>query len=1115
MTPLQDPNPNERLAHELEDVQAVLYVMRRHAGPDEPMVFMSPTAETVFGWDREALMYSRSERARRLHPDDHDRWEAAAQEAEHTGVWDEEYRIVDRDGRTRWIHDRAFLLPSLDEGAELWLGWALDITASRQARRALLDSERRHRSLVEQAPAVIFTLSNEVRARLLYQSPQVEDLLGYPVAEWLDHDDYLWERVTHPADRERVTALWIHSVETGEPFAVEYRLLHAEGHVVWVSEVCNPVRDEDGAVRFWQGVSHDITARKQAEDDVRRSEARYRALVERLPVLVYVDSDEPEPLSLYVSPNVEEILGYPPAQYLREDDLWPRSIHPDDQSAVAEAWRTAVAERSAFRAEYRMVRPDGLVVWMRDQSKPVYDEDGTVLFWQGVMEDVTERRRAEDELRASQERYRALVEQLPAVVYHYSESGVSDYVSPNVEQLLGRPAEAFVADHTLWHRILHPDDEEVVRRTWSEAEREGSGYEVECRYARPDGSVVWVRDAARMVRGPDDDDPAWQGVLVDITAQKLAEQEQVAAERRYRALVEQVPAVVYEMGPDDERRTLFVSPHAEELLGYGRQEWLDQPDIWIELLHPEDREIELDAHDRHNESGKPWNREYRLIANDGSVVWVRDRAKLVRDPVTGDATWLGIMLDITESKELEERLQLMNDELEHRVRERTAELAEANELMGLEIGERRRAERELRDAREEYRTLVEHLPAAVYTEEVNRPPSPGDPHPPDLVPYISPQITSIFGYSPSEWQRPDFWKERVHPHDRAWVLELAERTRATGEPFIAEHRYLAKDGSVVWVLEQATMRERGDDGTPRIWQGVILDITGRKEAERKAAEAELRYRTLAEGGPVISYVLELDRSQTPASWRIEYVSPQVAELLGTEGPGWQGSTGRWLEMVHPDDRAPRESLTASVFESGKAWSTDYRMIASDGRVIWVHDAGRTIERDEIGRPTRFQGVVIDITERKEEELRLRSTVERQSALLEGLPGVPWTSTMDPETGIEALTFIGPQCEDVVGYTPEEILAEVAHFERLIHPEDRERVLAANRLADRTGVWDETYRVVARDGSVKAIRSVGRRVTLPEGTGPVQWQGIALPADPAAVAAAVREAAGVNPSMPPG
>src|SRR5204862_7778366 len=100
---------------------------------------------------------------------------------------------------------------------------------------------------------------------------------------------------------------------------------------------------------------------------------------------------------------------------------------------------------------------------------------------------------------------------------------------------------------------------------------------------------------------------------------------------RYRELVEGIPAVVYETGLDHARRTLHASPHIEALFGYPRDEWLDQQDIWRELLHADDRELELAAHDLHSATGDPWSREYRLIAADGHVVWVRDQAVLLRD----------------------------------------------------------------------------------------------------------------------------------------------------------------------------------------------------------------------------------------------------------------------------------------------------------------------------------------------------------------------------------------------------------------------------------------------------------------------------------------------------
>ena len=246
-------------------------------------------------------------------------------------------------------------------------------------------------------------------------------------------------------------------------------------------------------------------------------------------------------------------------------------------------------------------------------------------------------------------------------------------------------------------------------------------------------------------------------------------------EARYRALVENLPAVIYQVAPDDDRRTMYVSPHVETALGYSREEWLGQPDIWMELLHPDDREQILAAHDLHNETGRPWSREYRLIANDGRVVWFRDVATLVRDDDGHPEHWLGVQLDITELKAVEGELRTARDELEQRVAERTAELEEANALMSLEIGERRRAEADLRTAEHRYRLLAEQIPAVTYIWESNRPEGadPGN--------YTSPRIEQLLGYTVDEWHASeDFWMSRLHPDDRTGVLAATLRSETTG-----------------------------------------------------------------------------------------------------------------------------------------------------------------------------------------------------------------------------------------------------------------------------------------------------------------------------------------------
>ena len=321
---------------------------------------------------------------------------------------------------------------------------------------------------------------------------------------------------------------------------------------------------------------------------------------------------------------------------------------------------------------------------------------------------------------SSPSRTRELVEQLPVVVYVDTDElrGSTVYISPNVEKILGHPQESLIEDRALWFRSIHPEDQPGFWQKWADAWRRGTPFHAEYRLLRPDGQEVWIRESSVLVLSESGHRLAWQGVIEDITAEKRSEEDVHASEARYRALIERVPAVVYEMDPDDERRTLYVSPHVEQVLGYTRAEWLDQPDIWIELLHADDREVVLAHHDRHSQTGEPWDVEYRLIASDGRVVWVHDRAILMRGRDRGGAAWHGVMIDITSEHDAREMLELHKEDLERRVAERTNELQDANELMALEIGERRRMENEVRQVEERYRRLVENMPGIAYTWEV-------------------------------------------------------------------------------------------------------------------------------------------------------------------------------------------------------------------------------------------------------------------------------------------------------------------------------------------------------------------------------------------------------------
>jgi PAS domain S-box-containing protein len=686
---------------------------------------------------------------------------------------------------------------------------------------------------------------------------------------------------------------------------------------------------------------------------------------------------------------------------------------------------------------------------------------------------------------ATAARVRALVEQLPVAVYVDDDerNPSTVYMSPAIEKILGYPVERVIADPELWWATTHPADRDRVQREHDEAWQAGHPFVAEYRMLRADSSEIWVRDSSVLVRGPDGERLAWQGVVEDITTERRAAAEVQESAARYQALVERIPAVVYEMGPDDERRTLYVSPHVEEVLGYTRHEWLDQPDIWIELLHADDREIVLDRHDRHSRTGEPWDLEYRLIANDGRVVWVHDRGTLIRGLEGGPGTWHGVIIDVTAEHEAREMLLLTNEDLERTVEERTAEIEEANELMSLEIGERRRMEAELLQARERYRQLIENLPGVAYLWE----PKPGVTS--RRFSYLSPQIEQLVGSPAAEWQPED----RVHPHDRDRVAEAVGRSSRTGEPLRIEYRFLAKDGSVVWVLDHASLVSRSNEGQPALFQGVMLDITLRKRAESDASLAEDRFRALTERGPVVVASVELRYAEPetrPPVASLTYISPQVADLIGKPVADLGDDISTWVEMVHPDDRARTAEAADRSFSTGADWNLRYRMIRSDGGVIWIQSFARLLERDERGRPWRFQAVLYEVTEEQREILRLERAVDQQRAAMQGAGAVAWTQTVDPDTRFERYTFIGPQVRELLGYTPEELIEERGHFERMVHPEDRPRIRRSVRRAERSGIWEDEYRVARRDGGYRWLRSFGRRVT-PAGVAPEVWHGIAV------------------------
>jgi PAS domain S-box-containing protein len=391
-----------------------------------------------------------------------------------------------------------------------------------------------------------------------------------------------------------------------------------------------------------------------------------------------------------------------------------------------------------------------------------------------------------------------------------------------------------------------------------------------------------------------------------------------------------------------------------------------------------------------------------------------------------------------------------------------------------DITERRATEQALARANERYRTLVETIPAVSYVWEFGTPPAE------TALYYTSPQIETLLGFTPEEWGAdPDFWISRLHPDDRDAVLEAADVAERTGAPYRMECRYLATDGRVVWVQDEAVMIARRDDGSPWLYQGVMMDITARKGVEEELRSTSAYLRAIVDSSPVA--IVSMDLDGTVRSWN------EGAERIF----GWteEEAVGRFLPHVGPEHRAEFEALRDRLLEGRSSHvRVEIRRRRKDGSPVDLAQSFAPL-RDALGRVTGMVAIQEDVTEQKRSRAQAAEVEERYRTLVEQIPAVTFVDEIvTVGERVEFTTvYVSPQVETMLGYDRGRYAAE-RMWATILHPLDAEPILrAAAEHVDRREPIDTEYRLVAADGRIVWVRE--QSMPLPQRTGRMFWQGV--------------------------
>ncbi|MBA4065397.1 MAG: hypothetical protein C0501_17125 [Isosphaera sp.] len=437
-----------------------------------------------------------------------------------------EYDYPGADGR-RWLS--ATVAP-LDAAADRFCYLAEDVTDRKRAEEAVRESEERLRAVFDQATAGV--AETDLTGRFVRVNARYAEIVGRPAA---DLYALRMQDLTHPDDlpgnARRFAAL---VAGTGPPFVVEKRYLRPDGSAVWVSNSVSLVRDAAGAPRTVVAVSQDVTARRRAEEELRESERRFRETADAAPAMLWVT--DPAGACTFLSRGWYEYTGQTEADALGLG--WTDATHPADRAEAGRVVLAANARREEFRFEYRLRGPGGAYRWALDAGRPRYSPAGEYLGMVGVVIEIDDRKRAEEALRANEERYRTLTEAIPQVVWNAGPDGGVTYLNRRWREYTGLQFDR--AAGRGWLAAVHPADRDGVLADWQEtADQAAAGSadrfsrELRLRRAGTD-EHRWFLTVAVPLRHPDGSVDQWIGSMADIHDQRTAA-ERVAESERFLA----------------------------------------------------------------------------------------------------------------------------------------------------------------------------------------------------------------------------------------------------------------------------------------------------------------------------------------------------------------------------------------------------------------------------------------------------------------------------------------------------------------------------------------------------------------------------------------------------
>ncbi len=624
-----------------------------------------------------------------------------------------DHRVQRRDGETIWLHVQGQRVSGPGESPVRVLGSSMNVTEQKLAERRLRDSESRFRAIAALAPVGIYR--TDENGQMTYGNPRWCAIAGMDVKQALGDG---WMQALHPEDRSTVHAAWQTLINTQQPFHAEYRFLRPDDEVAWVFGAAEALLGADGRVTGYLGIIFDITERMRA-DVARHEHIHFLESLERLDAALHSSGDMGDMLnrgtaavldmfncdrSWLLNPcdpdaptwricNETTRPEFPGAGAMGADmpmtadivALCQKTLASTAPVALSEEYDAALLEPMKARFDVRSL----MVVALYPSSGPAWAmgihhcrnaREWTAteqrLFAEAArrMTSAIDLHTAVQALRASEIRYRSVVEDLPILLCRNRADGTIEFVNDAYCDYFGKPREALVGNNLL--DLIPPEKREQFKQRFMSLNASNPLMTHEHEVIDAQGNLRWQRWTNRAICNALGDVITLQAFGEDITERKQAEQALIRQQRELAEAQEQahLGSFVWNMTTDEIRW----SDEIFRLFGLDPKAQPPNYSVFIDAVHPEDTARVDAAFKGALRDSVPFHEEFRLKRPDGEHRWLFSQGRIETEASDHSVFMRGTVLDITERVLATQALQVAHDELEQRVEQRTAELKATN-----------------------------------------------------------------------------------------------------------------------------------------------------------------------------------------------------------------------------------------------------------------------------------------------------------------------------------------------------------------------------------------------------------------------------------------------------